>query len=87
MNGNILFVSDSVAPFDLGTVAIYKCYPGYVLIGEYKVRNCLANHNLDIGYWNGTAPSCERESSRIVLSISLQVNFEVILNMSNTVNN
>ena len=61
MNGNILFMSDDTAPFDLGTVATYKCYPGFALVGEYKVRNCLANQNLGIGFWNGTAPSCECE--------------------------
>ena len=54
MNGNIDFVGDSVAPFAIGTLAIYTCDTGYVLDGE-SVRICKD------GIWNGTATTCARE--------------------------
>ena len=53
-NGNIDFIGDSVAPFSIGTSAIYTCDTGYVLVGE-SVRIC------EDGNWNGTASICTRE--------------------------
>ena len=58
-NGNILFMADDTAPFDLGTVATFKCYPGFVLVGNFENLTCMADHENDMGYWDGTAPTCE----------------------------
>ena len=62
-NGNILFMADDTAPFDLGTVATFKCYPGFVLVGAFENFTCMADHVNDIGFWDGTAPACERKSN------------------------
>lgn len=59
-DGNIVFKDDPTAPFDLGTIAYYTCYPGFVPDGIDAVRVCL-NVGSDIGEWNGTASFCERE--------------------------
>ena len=63
IHGNIIFTTDNLAPFELGTSAQYKCYPGYVLVGETEVRICSADLDLDIGLWTGLAPTCECEYS------------------------
>ena len=60
-NGNIVFTPDNTAPFDLNTVAMYECFPGYVLAGEFEERTCMADHDLDTGFWDRAAPTCECE--------------------------
>ena len=61
VNGNIIFTTDNIAPFELGTSAQYKCYPGYVLVGDSDVRTCSADLELDVGVWTGSASTCECE--------------------------
>ena len=38
----------------LGQTAIYSCDTGYNLVGD-SIRTCQAT-----GWWNGSAPTCER---------------------------
>ena len=64
-NGDILFQPDNSAPFDLNTEAMYICNTGYVPVGGDLFQVCIPNHDFDIGYWNGTAPSCERELDKV----------------------
>ena len=61
VNGNIIFTTDNIAPFELGTSAQYKCYSGYVLVGDSDVRTCSADLVLDVGLWTGSGPICEGE--------------------------
>ncbi len=58
--GNIIFINDTTALFDLGTHAMYKCNDGFVPVGGDAIRVCL-NIGQNEGQWDGTAPSCERE--------------------------
>ena len=57
-NGQIVFASDNVAPFDLATTATYSCVSGYGLMGGDTVRTCMENGGSVIGMWSGMAPSC-----------------------------
>ena len=60
-NGTIVYtpprmVSNELPPGQryIGTIATYKCSPGYQLVNGSSPRAC----NPD-GTWNGTEPSCE----------------------------
>ena len=53
-NGDIEFVGDEVAPFSIGTMAVYSCDKGYRVDGD-RVRVCLG------GDWNGTETVCSRK--------------------------
>ena len=66
INGQIHFSSDNLAPFDFETFATYSCDPGYELSGGNDVRMCDGNSVSAVGSWNGTAPSCTRESYHFV---------------------
>ena len=57
-NGQIVFVVDTVAPYDLATTATYSCDSGYGLMGGDTVRTCEENGGSVIGAWSGMAPSC-----------------------------
>ena len=54
-NGNIDFVVDTTAPFEVGTTATYSCDQGFSLDEGDIVRTCEEN---DLTSWSGSAPSC-----------------------------
>ncbi len=58
-NGQIHFTTDDLAPFELGTMAMYSCDPGYGLEGVPTVRKCESDGSSLVGNWTGAAPSCE----------------------------
>ena len=62
VNGDISFYSDTTAPFDFGTNATYSCDSGFGLSGEDTVRTCDGEGSSPNGDWDGTAPTCERNS-------------------------
>lgn len=59
-NGDITFVTDVTATFDVLTTATYSCDPGFGLNGGTAVRTCNGDSTSPIGDWSGTAPTCER---------------------------
>ena len=58
VDGQIEFITDQLAPFDLGTLASYICAPGFGIDGGNTTRVCEGDGNNLFGIWNGTAPSC-----------------------------
>ena len=66
-NGQIIHVPDTHAPFEFGNEAQYSCYVdgetriGYGLTGGNHTRTCTGDGSSLVGYWTGTAPTCERE--------------------------
>lgn len=67
-NGQIRHVPDTHAPFEYGNEALYSCYVdgeqpiGYGLTGGNHTRVCSGDSSSVVGYWTGTAPTCECES-------------------------
>ena len=59
MNGDIEYVVDTTSTFNVTTTAMYKCDPGYSLVGGDIVRTCTGTSASPDGDWSGTAPSCE----------------------------
>ena len=56
-NGNIDFILDETAPFEVGTRGCYHCDRGYSLMGGDYERVCESD-GVNF-FWNGTAPTCE----------------------------
>ncbi len=64
-NGEIMYTKDTVANFEIGTLAIYTCFPGYTLVGDTN-RTCVDDNQADgNGVWNIThsksEPTCNGE--------------------------
>ena len=51
-NGAITYGPDTIAPFDVGTVATHRCNDGFVLVGS-ETRTCLFGSR-----WSGLIPVC-----------------------------
>ena len=61
MNGAVTYATDTMANFELGTVATHSCDNGFSLQGPV-VRTCMDDDGMDtVGVWNGTAPTCARK--------------------------
>ncbi len=58
-NGMIVYRADTTAPYDIGTVATYRCNPGYALKGGNDVRTCEDPGDGNNNRFNGEAPTCE----------------------------
>ena len=58
MYGDIDYMNDTTAPFELETKAVYRCNEGFVLVGGDEVRECMSTGDVE-GEWSGTAPSCQ----------------------------
>ena len=56
-----MFSPDTTSPFSTGTLATYKCDPGYVLEGE-AVRVCEDEGTVD---WSGNPAVCTGKHSSI----------------------
>ena len=59
-NGDITFVTDVTATFEVLTTATYNCDLGFGLNGGTTVRTCNGDSTSPDGDWSGTAPTCER---------------------------
>ncbi len=57
-NGAIVYSTDTLAPYDIGTVATYSCNEGYVLTGGNVERICVDSGDGNDDRFNGEAPSC-----------------------------
>lgn len=57
MDGQINYSTDSVTPFEFGTVAAYSCNLGYELDGN-PTRTCGGDGTSPNGTWSGSAPAC-----------------------------
>ena len=59
-NGEITYAVDTMADFQLQTMATHTCNAGYVRNGP-EVRNCTPGAgNSTMGVWSERAPTCER---------------------------
>ncbi len=56
-NGRIEYLPDTIAPYDVSTVATYICDRGFRLGGGNETRECVDNSTH--GNFNGTAPTCQ----------------------------
>ena len=60
VNGLITYDVEET-PRPLGTVAIYECNPGFVLVGQEN-RTCVEDSG--VGVFNGVEPVCDRKLLR-----------------------
>ena len=60
-NGVIVYNVDMTAPYDVDTLASYRCDPGYVLTGGNVVRTCVDAGDGSGGRFDGETPTCERK--------------------------
>ena len=58
-NGFITYDPDMTPDFDIGTIAIHQCDPGFILVGA-MFRNCTVGID-GTGEWNENPPTCERK--------------------------
>lgn len=57
-NGTVTYATDTMANFELGTVATHSCEIGFVLLGAVT-RICMDDDGMDnIGVWSGSTPTC-----------------------------
>ncbi len=56
--GQIAFTTDTTAPFEDGTMALYSCNSGYVLSAGINPRVCGGDGSSSVGAWNGAAFTC-----------------------------
>ncbi len=54
-NGAITYGPDTIAPFNVGTVATHTCNQGFILGAGSEIRTCL---NSGIMLWSGLIPVC-----------------------------
>ncbi len=60
-NGVIVYTDDITAPYDVDTLASYRCDPGYVLTGGNVVRTCVDAGDGSGGRFDGETPTCKRK--------------------------
>ena len=60
MNGDIVYASDTTAPYDFGTTATHSCNSGYSLVGD-EVRTCGGDGSSLTDEWDMIEPACERK--------------------------
>ncbi len=53
---------------EFGTQAIYSCDTGFSLVGK-NTTTCTGDGSSTIGVFDGTAPTCERESTITLLEM------------------
>ena len=54
-NGAITYGPDTIAPFDVDTVATHTCNDGFIQVAGSETRTCLTG-----GRWSGLIPVCGR---------------------------
>ncbi len=52
-NGAITYGPDTIADYDVGTVATHSCNDGFILGAGSEIRTCLNS-----GIWSGLIPVC-----------------------------
>ncbi len=55
LNGAITYGPDTIAPYDVGTVATHTCDDGSIFVAGSLNRTCLTG-----GRWSGFTPLCRR---------------------------
>ena len=66
-NGDIEYSTDLTATFEAPTTAVYKCDPGYSLVGGDTVRMCTGTGESTDGDWTGSAPTCDGKCLQLKL--------------------
>lgn len=60
-NGMISYADDTMADFDIGTVATHTCNECYALVGV-TTRTCIDDDGADtVGVWSDDPPVCQRK--------------------------
>ena len=59
-NGQIIYSTDTTAPYDYGTVATFTCNTEFSLSGD-STRTCRGDGSSQIGVWSGSSPVCVGE--------------------------
>ena len=54
-NGAITYTPDMMADFNVGTLALYSCDFGFILVGS-ESQLCIGG-----GIWSGQPPECQRK--------------------------
>ena len=61
VNGSIIYAEDTIANYELGTVATYLCDDGFFLMGEDQ-RNCTVGDGTSaVGVFDKPLPTCIRK--------------------------
>ncbi len=60
-NGDITYAPDMIAPYDVDTVAIHSCDPGFRLVGS-ETLVCLFG-----GIWSDQPPVCQRKIHFVII--------------------
>ena len=60
-NGQIDYIGDERAPFNVDTIAMYSCDQGFELSGDYTMRRCVGDNSTRYGEWTGDPPTCVGE--------------------------
>ena len=67
VNGMISYAPDTEQPFDIDTVALHECSPGFALVGP-ETRTCVVNDHdpeLVVGIFTDSPPTCKRKEIHI----------------------
>ena len=57
-NGTVTYATDTMANFEIGTVATHSCDVGFILLGSVT-RTCMDDDGIDnIGVWSDSTPIC-----------------------------
>ena len=73
-NGDITFSTDTTAPFDALTTAVYSCDARYTLSDGDQVRTCVSNEEGTEGMWTGTMPMCKGQTVIHAFQVNLKSN-------------
>ena len=57
MNGQLSYATDTIAPYNFGTIATHICDTGFGIIGNVG-RTCEKVGTSPVGAWSGTATTC-----------------------------
>ncbi len=79
INGVLIYNTDTILPYDFGTVATYQCNLGYGLIVATNTRACNGDSSSTVGVWDGVDPGCNRKmSSNLLRSVHVYIHVLII---------
>ena len=76
MDGEISYSPDTEQPFNIGTVALHECNPGFTRVGP-ETRTCVEDDFALIavvGIFTGSPPTCQCKEICMLFKIFIQMN-------------